>query len=423
MKTRIQVMMALILGLSLFVQCGVCQTSTTSTPTTSSTGATSSTSTPIQVDPAITPEEAHEQAVSETPNPQQVFDLTNSGIVYGILKEGVAAWLASLEGNHDQWGNEVSTVYVSATRPDVVPASLQTFLLSYYKDNPTIGLAYGPEGVKEAETQLDKAYNEAIEGKADQLYQDAVDEAAAEQEALEQQQEEDEQNSDETDDSEDVPPLDDDTDNGDDTDTGDDTGNDEDEDPVTAANITSISPSDFEITSTSQVLDIIGEGFGTDASVVTVDFSNGFKGIVPDSVTETSIKVKVPAEFIAGTDISVTVNKAETVSSGVLITARPTISSVSPTTVRDNETLIIKGYGFNTNSASANTIIFDAVDDDLNVDSDKPAKTAEFISTSNQSQLTVQVSVSSETVGEYIVTVITNELEAGGSETITCSVD
>jgi hypothetical protein len=413
MKIRIMFSTVLIIGLFTLVQAGYCQTSTTSEAPTQTSSST-------QVEPEITQEEAHQQAEASTPDPQQVFDITNSGIVYGILKDGVAAWIASLDGSRDQWGNEVSTVYVTASRPDVVPASLQTFLLSFYKDNPTIGLAYGPEGVKEAESTLEDAYQEAVDEKAESLYQDAVDKAEEEQAALEQQQQEEEENND----SEDVPPLDDDNDNGDDNpDDDEEPVDDDDEEPVTAATISSISPSDFELGSSQQTLDIVGENFGTEASEVTVDFSNGYTGIVPDSVTETSIKVKVPSDFVAGTDITVTVNKGETTTSGVLITARPSIASISPTTLRDNESLIIKGYGFDTNTSGNNVIYFEALDSETNgnVDFHRTATSAEFLSTSNQSQLSIKIPISAETVGDYTVTVKVSELDASGSETITFS--
>jgi len=143
-----------------------------------STGATTTTSSPPA--PSITPAQATEQAASQVNKPPTVYDLTDPGIVYGMLGEGVAAWRATLTGSPNEFGVDTAPVAVQgSTRPDVVPASLQAFLLQYYKDNPNVGLAFGPAGVDAAIAQLQDDYNAAVSALADQIYQGAVANANA----------------------------------------------------------------------------------------------------------------------------------------------------------------------------------------------------------------------------------------------------
>lgn len=384
--------------------------SSTSTPTTTGT-----TGTVPPATPAITQEEANAQAVAETPPPQQVFDIANSGVVYGLLSEGVSAWIAQLGGNTDKWGNELSTAYVSATRPDVVPASLQTFLLAYYKDNPTIGLAYGPEGIKEAETALDQHFNEVVAGRADEIYNDAVEEAQAEADAQQQQEEEEaadettepDVNDSEADNSEDVPPLD-------DNDNGEETPPDEVDDGTVT--IASISPSDFEITSTPQKLDITGNGFGTDPAAITVDFSNGMSGTVPDSVSNTSMTVTVPDRFEAGADIAVTVNIDGETTSGVTITARPSVESVSRVEIFPSASILILGYGF-ASTASGNTVLFEATTEGRE-DIILTPNTSDFLSSFKCQLRLDSMKVSAETTGTYNLIVTSGGQQASGSTAV-----
>lgn len=407
-KTILSVLIILILA----VQPAFSQSSTSSPTTTATTGAVTS---PAPVTPAITKEEANAQALAETPPPQHVFDLANSGVVYGLLSEGVSAWIASLGGNTDQWGNERSSVYQSATRPDVVPASLQTFLLAFYKDNPTIGLAYGPEGIKEAETALDKHFNEVLSGRADEIYNTAVEEAeaAAQAEAEAQQQEQeaaDETTTPDVNDSENVPPLDDNSDNGEDPEP--------DEVDNSPATITSISPSDFDITSTPQKLDITGTGFGTDASAVTIDLSNGITGLVPDSVSDTSLTVTLPDRFEAGTDIAISINKNDEVTSGVTITARPTVESLSRTQFIPSSSLAIYGYGFKAGTTSATTILFEATTDGRE-DFELTPDNVDFLASSLKSQIRIDsMKVTADTTGTYNLIVISNGEQASGTNAV-----
>jgi len=93
--------------------------------------------------PTLTMAEAVQQAQGQLPPPPPIYDLTDPGIVYGTLAAGVQAWIATLGGNRDAFGNLVTGTYAGAVRPDVVPASLQTFLLQYYNGDPNIGLAFG----------------------------------------------------------------------------------------------------------------------------------------------------------------------------------------------------------------------------------------------------------------------------------------
>ena len=167
---------------------------------------------------AVSREEAVKEARSKLKEPGPVRDLTDPGIVYSQLSEGVSAWVASLGGNRDAFGNEVTSSYVTASRPDVVPASLQAFLLGYYKDNCSVGLAFGPEGVTEATSFVQNSYNDSVNSLADEIMEagNAADDS-----------------SDDSDNSEPVPVLDDeDSDSADDTDTNSDSDNSSD-DPST----------------------------------------------------------------------------------------------------------------------------------------------------------------------------------------------
>jgi hypothetical protein len=131
---------------------------------TAATGTESETSTAPEATPVplMTMEEAIAEAKQQLTEPPPVYDLTNAGIVYGMLSEGVAAWKATLQGNPNEWGIDVGGPVVSSVRPDVVPASLQTFLLQYYKDHPEVGLAFGLDGIEVATQQLADAYNQSV---------------------------------------------------------------------------------------------------------------------------------------------------------------------------------------------------------------------------------------------------------------------
>lgn len=143
-------------------------TTETATPNSSDTNG-SDTADVNESEPTMTREDAISAAHSELEEPGAVKDLTNAGVVYSQLSEGVSAWVASLNGNRDQFGNEVTASYVTASRPDVVPASLQTFLLGYYKGDKKIGLAFGPEGVSSATFSVQDAYNGSVVALAEDM--------------------------------------------------------------------------------------------------------------------------------------------------------------------------------------------------------------------------------------------------------------
>ena len=128
------------------------------------------------IDALMTREDAVEKAKEQLIEPPPVFDLTNPGIVYGMLGEAVDAWKATLGGSPNEWGVDLSGDVVSSTRPDFVPAELQTFLLAFYKDSTEIGLAFGPVGIGIATAELAEAYNESVRELADKLMEE---EAAA----------------------------------------------------------------------------------------------------------------------------------------------------------------------------------------------------------------------------------------------------
>ena len=73
-----------------------------------------------------------------------MIDLNDAGLVFGVLREGVDAWRASLGYATDSWGNQISEGYVEARRPDFVCEGLRAFLKNYYKDNPSLYASLGP---------------------------------------------------------------------------------------------------------------------------------------------------------------------------------------------------------------------------------------------------------------------------------------
>ena len=294
--------------------------------------------------PTITQQDAVNQAQNQIAAPPTVFDITDPGIVYGQLREGVDAWIASLKGPTDTWGNQTSDVYVTAVRPDVVPASLQAYLLTHYKDHPTIGLAIGPEGVDSAVTQLQDDYNTNVSNLANNIYNTAVQEAInnAEQE-----------NQNQANNSENIPPLD----NNDNGNENDNNSNNEDP-PAGAPRISSISPTTITLAAGTKTIDINGENFGTDAEVVKVNFTNGTKDLQPSSVSDTAMSVTLPDDFIAGKDITVTVTVGEETSAGVNISAQPTISQILPQAVIEEDTINISGFGFDHVQDAGNVLTF-----------------------------------------------------------------
>lgn len=134
----------------------------------------------VAATPTLSLDEAHARAVAQVAVVPRIYDMTDPGVVYGQLAEGVSAWLASLGGASDSWGNETGGVYGGAVRPDVVPASLQAFLLQFYKDSPAVGLAFGPEGVAEARARLEDGRVARINELAAGLVAESEAEAAAE---------------------------------------------------------------------------------------------------------------------------------------------------------------------------------------------------------------------------------------------------
>jgi len=70
-----------------------------------------------------------------------VYDGSDPGLVYGQLREAVEAWRASLGYASDQWGNALTSSYVTAGRPDFVPEPLFQFLLSFYASDLNVLIA------------------------------------------------------------------------------------------------------------------------------------------------------------------------------------------------------------------------------------------------------------------------------------------
>ena len=350
--------------------------------------------------PTITQQDAVNQAQNQIASPPTVFDITDPGIVYGQLREGVDAWIASLKGPSDSWGNQTSGVYVTATRPDVVPASLQAFLLTHYKDHPTIGLAIGPEGVESAVTQLQDNYNTNVTNLANQIYNTAVQEAINNAE---------QQNQNQANNSENIPPLD----NNDNGNENNNNSNNNDDPPAEAPRISSISPTTITLSAGSKTLDINGENFGTDAEIVKVDFTNGTAGLQPSSVSDTAMSVTLPDDFIAGKDITVTVTVGELTSAGITISAQPSISQILPQAVIEEDTITISGFGFDHKQDSGNILTFTGP-----ATAERRPSTCSFSPAKQCSEMTLRTS-SNDLGGEgtYTVSVTVN-----GQESNTASV-
>ena len=354
--------------------------------------------------PTITQQDAVNTAQNSIAAPPTVFDITDPGMVYGQLPEGVDAWIASLKGGTDNWGNQTSSVYVTATRPDVVPASLQAFLLSHYKDHPTIGLAIGPEGVNNAVTELQDNYNTAVSNLADNIYNNAV------QEAINNAQNENNQaNNNAANNSENVPPLDN-NDNG--NENNDNNSNNEDP-PAGAPRISSISPTTITLAAGTKTIDINGENFGTDAEQVSVNFSNGTSGLEPTSVSDSAMSVTLPDDFVAGKDISVTVTVGDETSAGVNLSATPSITQILPQAVLDEDTITVSGFGFDHVNDSNNIMLFTGA-----ATAERPPQTCTFNSAKQCSEITLRTSATDlGAAGGYTLTITTN-----GQESNTASV-
>lgn len=93
----------------------------------------------------------------------QVMDVSDPGVVFGQLTEGVQAYFASKGGggSYDQYGNLRTGGYVSAGRPDFVDAGLQAFLADYYKDKGKVCVSGGDQAAATV-ASLQQQRNDAI---------------------------------------------------------------------------------------------------------------------------------------------------------------------------------------------------------------------------------------------------------------------
>jgi len=130
--------------------------------------------TPVLGAGELTMLDATAQAQNQIPEPPPVVDVSDPGVVYTKLSAGVNAWRATLDGPTDQWGNAMTSCYVSALRPDFVPASLQAFLLQYYAGSSEVALGMGPGGVASTTLALQQDWQQAVDALANQLYEQAA---------------------------------------------------------------------------------------------------------------------------------------------------------------------------------------------------------------------------------------------------------
>lgn len=319
------------------------QNSSSSTSSTSSTGNTSD---PPPTAPPSTPttpppdwgEKAKELEASAPPVPK-VMDVTDAGLVFTQLREGVDAWRATLGGTTDPWGNEITEGYVEARMPDFVNDALQAFLKEFYKDKGIVLVA----GRQAAEATLADLQNEHNQKIVDELTKQQEDWVASQPPTPPSTGPED---------IPEIPP--------DDPDPVDPT------DPTTGAiEITSVSPASLTATTQPVDLSIAGSGFGTVASDNRVELSGTAGSLTVMEATSSTLAVRTPGGLVAGSPVKVVVWVDGVSSNEYDITINPSIESIAQGgTVTDavdpTQTIEIRGAGFSTEQ-SGNQVMVNGV--------------------------------------------------------------
>lgn len=165
-----------------------------SSGTTGSTGATGTTSPPAADAPKDPPKDPappaavdmakiRQQAEEAVPPVANVIDLSAldaAGQVYGQMKDIVAQWVATLPGNRDQWGNEITGGYQNARQPDFVPDELKRFIQQYLKEHPEQGkqVALSPGEADSMRRQFADERNGKIVAEMERLAEEARKTAA-----------------------------------------------------------------------------------------------------------------------------------------------------------------------------------------------------------------------------------------------------
>ena len=159
-------------------------TSSTATATDKPKDPPKDTAPPAAVDMA----KIRQQAEASVPPVANVIDLSAldaAGQVYGQMKDIVAQWVATLPGNRDQWGNEITGGYQNARQPDYVPDELKQFIQQYLKEHPEQGkqVALSPGEADSMRKQFADERNGKIVSEMERLAEEArkaAAEAAAE---------------------------------------------------------------------------------------------------------------------------------------------------------------------------------------------------------------------------------------------------
>lgn len=313
-----------------------------SSAATSSTSSTSTTTDPPSTPPTTpsTPPpdwnaKAQELEGSAPPVPT-VFDVTNAGVVFTQLREGVDAWRASLGATTDPWGNEISEGYMEARMPDFVNEALIAFLQDYYKDKGIV-LVAGPQAAEATLASLQNDHNQKI---VDELVRQQTDWETSHPPTPPSTGPEDVPE---------LPPADD--------------PPTEPTDPTSGAiQITSVSPNSLTLTSAPVDLTIAGEGFGTVASDNRVELSGSSGSLTVMEATSSSLSVRTGDGLVAGAPVKVVVWVGGVSSNEYDITLNPSVSSVaqggqSTNSVDPTQTIEVKGAGFSSEQSGNQVMI------------------------------------------------------------------
>jgi hypothetical protein len=116
--------------------------------TATGTGATASTTPAATPHPGDFAEDlARAEAERGLPPPLPIVRIDRPEFVFSgadpVIAAGVAAWLATLEGPHDQFGTFMGPGYTGSYRPDSVNSQLIAFLANFCKDQRLVAISEG----------------------------------------------------------------------------------------------------------------------------------------------------------------------------------------------------------------------------------------------------------------------------------------
>ncbi len=138
----------------------------TGTATGTSAGNTASTTPVATPNPGDFAEDlARAEAERGLPPPLPVVRIDRPEFVFSgadpVIAAGVQAWLATLEGPHDKYGNFMGPGYVGSSRPDSVNSQLIAFLANFCKDKRLVAINEGQAAALAA--AQDQSRRDAVE--------------------------------------------------------------------------------------------------------------------------------------------------------------------------------------------------------------------------------------------------------------------